>query len=148
MIARKEPGQAMAHAAESWGGGIPDWVEGLAREIDGTSNAKAARRVGYSPAVVNAIVRKIYRGNYSAVEQAVRGALMDATVTCPVLGPIKGHQCSANQRRKFSAVNPQAVRLYRACHGGHCEHSRVAGPDITPLPPAEAKDLSRKGDKA
>ena len=127
MIAQKNPGQAVknAKATSAWGIRPPDWILALAREIDATSNARAAKRIGYSSAVANSIVSHTYRGDYPAVEQAVRGALMDQTVDCPVVGEINADQCSANQRRKLNPTNPRNVRLWRACHHGGCPHSRV-----------------------
>ena len=63
-----------------------------------------------------------------AVEQAVRGALMDGTVECPGLAQeIAGHDCLEWQKRarKLRATSPLAVRMFRACRSG-CAHSRLS----------------------
>lgn len=125
-VGRKTAGQAVINATAAWGSPLPDWIDHLAREVDATSTAKAARRIKYSAPVVSSVLRNTYAGDTGAVEQAVRGALMNYTVACPVLGEITGVACSSHQRRKLVTANPTAVRLWRACHHGGCPHSRVA----------------------
>lgn len=114
---------ALTRATEAWGEALPDWVTVLAEECDATSQAATARRIGYSPAVVNTVLKAAYKGDVSAVEQAVKGALLDATVNCPVAGPLAAHVCLEYQRRPFKPTNAQRVKLYKTCHGG-CPHKR------------------------
>lgn len=114
---------ALDRARAAWGD-LPAWVEALARECDATNQARAAKRIGYSAAAVSQTLSATYKGDLSAVQRAVEGALMAATVACPVVGPLGTDQCQQNQRTPFSAANPLRIQLYRACRNG-CAHSRL-----------------------
>lgn len=116
---------AVSVAAAAWGDALPAWVHALAEACDRRTQAAVARDLGYSPAVVNRVLRAAYAGRYDTVEQAVTGALMAATVDCPVLGELPSHQCLEIQRRPFAATNAQRVRLYRACRS--CPNNRTRG---------------------
>ena len=120
---------ARSKVARAWGDDAPAWVRALADECDHSSQSKTAARIGYSPAVVNTVLARTYRGDYTAVEQAVKGALQAETVQCPVAGEIAAHQCSEFQRQPFSPTNSMRVRLFRACRSGcpHSRHTRRAG---------------------
>ena len=102
-------------ARAAWGATPPDWIDALARACDGASQGAVGKRLGISSAVVNQVLGKRYAGRMDRVEQRVRGELMSATVTCPVLGEISARDCLDHQRRKFSATNPVRVRLFTAC---------------------------------
>lgn len=101
-----------------------DWIDILAAECTRTSQKRAADLIGYSPAVVNQVLKGTYKGDMSAVEVAVKGALMHMTVDCPVIGTLPANRCLEYQRLPFAATNPQRVQLYRACRSG-CPHSRL-----------------------
>ena len=106
---------AITNAQESWGDELPDWIHVLAQECDHTSQKKVADRIGYSPTAVNTLLKNTYGAELGSIEQAVRGALLSATVECPVMGDLLANICLKNQRRPFAATNPQRVRLYSAC---------------------------------
>lgn len=110
----------------SWGKQAPEWVVLLAEQCDRASQKKVAEAIRYSSAVVNQVLKNSYKGDLTAVEKAVRGAYLHATVGCPVLGDLELHSCLQHQRQKFSATNSMRVRLYRACNGG-CPHARQKG---------------------
>ena len=114
----------LAVAREAWGDALPDWIDCLAREAIRTSGAAVAQRLGYSPAVVSDILRSKYRGAVGAVEQKVRGALMGATLICPVLDEIGRDRCLDEQKKKFSGTSAIRTRLFHACRNG-CAHSRL-----------------------
>jgi len=97
------------------GNDCPDWIMALADACDHESQKSVAERIGYSPAVVNTVLKGTYGAGLDAIELAVRGALLAETVECPVYGDLEGHRCLEYQRRKFAATNPVRVRLYRAC---------------------------------
>jgi hypothetical protein len=117
----------VSKAEAAYGGAAPDWVLALADEMSRTSGAAAARKVGYSQAVLSTIISGTYRGNRERVAETVRGALMGATVTCPVLGDIGRDRCLDEQRQPFRATSAMRARLYHACRA--CPHAhRVERP--------------------
>lgn len=116
---------AVDRAHEAWGE-PPDWVLILAGAADRGSLATAGREIGYSPSAISTVINRKYQGDLTAVEQAVRGRLMNATVACPVVGSIAADQCLHHQRAPYAAHNPQRITFYRACRGG-CPHSRIGG---------------------
>ena len=117
-------------AVAAWGDELPDWVRVLAEECDATSQKAAAARIGYSNTAVCNVLRRKYGkqvgfgGDLTAVEQAVRGALLSVTVACPVAGDLPAHVCLDYQRQPFRSTNAQRVRLYRACRNG-CQNKRT-----------------------
>lgn len=126
MSAARDALPAIDRARAAWGEALPDWVLVLAERCDASSQAKVAKEIGYSGAVVSHVLKAAYTGDMAKVEKAVRGAFLAATVDCPVLGDIGGNECLGHQRRKFAMTNHIRVALYRACHGG-CRHSQKGG---------------------
>lgn len=116
----------LAKAQAAWGADLPDWVEALAEEATRTSGAAAARRIGYSQAVVSHVFARSYTGDLARVADKVRGALMGSTVVCPVLGEIGRDRCLDEQRKPFSATSSIRSKLFRACRGS-CSHARKTG---------------------
>lgn len=119
-------GRFAAAAATAWGEAIPDWVTVLAEEVDRTTQTATARRLGYSSSVVSQTLARSYAGDLRSVEQAVRGALMGATVACPVLGEIGRDMCLEEQRMPAAPTSAMRMQLWRACRGG-CQHSKQRG---------------------
>lgn len=119
-------GLSLANAGESWGADLPDWVVTLAEMADKTSQAAAGRDIGYSGSVVNAVLKRSYKGDLEAVEKAVKGRFMRETVVCPVLGEIGAHICLDHQKRAQSFHSSSSLRVHiaRACRSG-CPHSRM-----------------------
>jgi len=113
----------LAKAKGAWGDKLP--VEALAFEANRTDSAKAAKRIGYSGAVLSHVFSNAYPGDMSRVEAKVRGALMSAVVTCPVVGEIGLDRCLDEQKMGLTGASALRARLYRACRGG-CPHSRIA----------------------
>jgi hypothetical protein len=114
---------ALERAETSWGDDLPDWVRVMAEQCDATNQKRVAGVISYSPAVVNTVLANNYKGDLVAVEQAVNGAYLSVTVTCPVLGELAAHTCLEKQRQPYAATNATRVRLYQNCHG-KCPHSR------------------------
>jgi hypothetical protein len=117
---------AKAHAA--WGSALPDWVEALAQEANRGTSAKAAQRIGYTGAVVSHVFSKNYPGDIARVEAKVRGALMSATVVCPVVGEIGLDRCLNEQKMGNTGASPIRARIFRKCRGigaAKCPHSRI-----------------------
>ncbi|HYW03585.1 MAG TPA: XRE family transcriptional regulator [Gammaproteobacteria bacterium] len=102
----------------------PLWVGRLRSECIRRSQARVARDLGYSAAVINQALKGTYRGDLTRLREVVEGRLMGATVDCPVLGDMPRDVCLDNQRRPFAATNPTRVQLYHACRSG-CPHSRL-----------------------
>jgi hypothetical protein len=112
------PDKNRVKALAAWGERAPDWVLALAAECDRTSQGRAARRLGISAAVVNQLLRGRYEGNVARMEERVRGELMRATCTCPVLGEISTRRCQDEQAAPFSVSSRLRVAIYRACRSG------------------------------
>lgn len=120
-------------ARAAWGDAIPDWVVALAEEATRTTAVNAARRIGYSGGLLTGVFGKKYNGDMGRVEAKVRGALMSAVVTCPVVGEIGLDRCLDEQKMGHTGASSIRAKLYRACRGG-CPHSRIA---------TEAADVER-----
>jgi hypothetical protein len=113
----------MSTAKTAWNGLMPEWLIVLATKCDSTSQAKTAKRIGFSPAVVSLVLKNKYCGNLNNVEKAVRLAFMPGTVVCPILGEISEADCVRHQSQPFAATSSMSVRLYKACR--QCEHNET-----------------------
>jgi hypothetical protein len=102
----------------AWGKAAPQWVLSLARICDRTSQARAAKAIGYSGPVVNQVLMNTYRGNLAAVQKAVEGAFQNAEVQCPVMGAIKANKCISEQRIPLRGTNAQRIAIWNACRDG------------------------------
>jgi hypothetical protein len=102
-----------------------EWMDVLRARTAETSQRKVAEELGVSAAMVNQVLKGSYTGNTDTLRTRVEGAYMDQCVACPVLGRLPVHECEENQKRPFTASNPQRVRLYRACRAG-CPHSKLS----------------------
>lgn len=117
---------AFDRAVVGWPQGVPDWVQVLAEHCDRASQAKVAKKLGYSAATVSLVLAGSYAGDLSKVELAVRGAFLAAVVDCPVLGDIPANDCLSHQRASFAPTNHVRVALYRSCHGA-CAYASAKG---------------------
>lgn len=115
----------VANAREAFGEALPDWVETLATEANRTSATAAAKRIGYSVAVVSAVCRGHYKGDLSAVEAKVRGVFMGEEVDCPALGEIGRDYCLDQQKMRHLGASALRTALYHKCRSGECPHSRL-----------------------
>lgn len=105
-------------AQGAWGPAIPDWVARLASECEATSQNAVAKRLGRSASLISTVLRAKYPGDMTAVEDIVRGALMSATIQCPVLGDLPTHICRLwrDRAKDFAGHNALRVTMFRACH--------------------------------
>ena len=101
-----------------------DWVAVLRKQCENRSQIAVAKELGYSPAVVNQVLKGSYKGNLTTVEMTVKGRFMNNVVECPVVGEIATHICLNHQKQPFASINPLRVQLYKACRAG-CPHSRL-----------------------
>lgn len=102
-------------AVTAWGAALPEWIRMMAEDCDASSMRKVALKIGVSPALVSLAIRNKHHSGLGYLESCWNKQI--TSVECPVLGAISGHECRQNQEKKFSSINPLAVRLYRACHG-------------------------------
>ncbi len=123
----KDGGTYMAKARERWGA-VPEWINALAEAADaevarGGNQGSLGKRIGMRADMISGAIGNKYAGNMTALEQIVRGKLMNATVSCPALViDLPRDQCIGYQQRKtFSAANPLMVLLSRTCPG--CQHN-------------------------
>lgn len=93
----------------------PHWIQVLRAQCQVTSQSQVARKLGYSVAVINLVLKGTYKGDLKKVEQKVRGAFMGETVGCPILGELEKNKCVEHQNAKYSSVNRLRVQLYRTC---------------------------------
>lgn len=115
----------------AWGDPLPDWIGELAKLADAEGLAGAASRIGYSRSAISNVLAGKYPGDLGRIKEMVRGALMSATVTCPVLGEIGRDRCLIEQREPFRATSAFRAQLYHACRGG-CPHSSLTSPKQEP----------------
>ncbi|MEO0034388.1 MAG: hypothetical protein RLZZ501_411 [Pseudomonadota bacterium] len=116
---------ALERARAAWGD-PPDWVEALAQACDDASQANVARLLGVSAALVSGVLRARYQGSMAAAEQRVRGVLLAATVSCPVVGELAADACLIHQRAPWAPHNPARIAFFRACRAG-CPHATLIG---------------------
>lgn len=108
-----------------WGEETPDWVAELASECDARGSQEAVgKAIGYSASVVNQVLQNKYKGALDKVAHAVRGALMGATVACPVAGTLRRDLCLKEQDMPLHSGDPGRADFWRACRSG-CPHSRL-----------------------
>lgn len=103
----------------------PAWLDVLGKTAARLGQPATAKLIGYSTAVVCAVLKGTYTGNLQRVEAAVNGALMGQSVDCPVIGELARNKCLDHQRAAFAATNPQRVQLWLTCPG--CTHNLSAG---------------------
>jgi hypothetical protein len=118
----------MQRACLTWGDQPPAWVMLLAGHVDKTgSQRKVASAIGYSAGTISQVISNTYKGDLSAVEKHVIGALEGTNVACPVLGEVRIDRCMQHQSRKAANItsNPMWVRLHRACPKCPNHHSRT-----------------------
>ena len=115
----------LANAREAWGDALPDWVEELAKFATATSGVMAAKRIGMSASLVSSICKARYTArDLAAVEARVRGALMNESVDCPVLGEIGRDYCLDEQKKRHVGSSAVRTALFHACRSA-CQHSRL-----------------------
>jgi len=114
-VGPKNGGTYLAKAQAAWMP-TPDWIVALARRADGTESLNAiGDKLGVSGGALSAVISHTYPGGYSRIEARVRGALMSATVTCPVEGEIARNRCADNQASKPSAASPARAQFPFRC---------------------------------
>ncbi|MBB4199095.1 hypothetical protein CCR94_16485 [Rhodoblastus sphagnicola] len=128
MASSKSRTNFVGNAERNWGAALPDWVRVLAEEANRSSGSEVARRLGYSPAVVTGVINGTYPGDMGTVEARVRGALMNETVDCPVLGELTRDRCLSEQKMRRIGSSSLRARISRACRSG-CPHSRLSKRD-------------------
>lgn len=112
-----------ADKAEAAWSPAPFWVRRLAEEADRIGQPATGRRIDYSAATVSQVISNTYRGDLRRVEQMVLGALMAATVNCPVKGEMARNVCLKWQDKPFATSSSDRARMYHACRSG-CPHSK------------------------
>lgn len=101
-----------------------NWLDVLAEQCLFTSQKKVSDKLQVSTALISQVLKGKYPGDLTRIEQLVKGAFMQYSVDCPVLGEIEKHKCLFHQAREFAATNPQRVMLHKACRSG-CPHSQL-----------------------
>ena len=128
-LGRAQGASAVDRARTHWGADLPAEVAALAAACDASTGKAVAATLGYSPALVSHVLANRYPGDMERVFEKIRGALMGATLECPVLGEIGRHRCLDEQRRPFAATNSIRARLYHACRACPNNRSTRGGAD-------------------
>lgn len=115
-------------AIAAHGENAPEWLIELAQLADREGLGGAEKRIGYSRSAISTVINGKYSGDVRRVEEMVRGALMAATVDCPVLGDIGRDRCLNEQEQPFRATSNFRVRLFHACRSG-CPHAGTKSPE-------------------
>ncbi|MBX3580799.1 MAG: transcriptional regulator [Rhizobiaceae bacterium] len=113
------------------GGDAEDWLLELAAFADQQGLAGAEKRIGYSRSAISNVLAGKYTGDTARVAEMVRGALMAATVECPILGEIGRDRCLQEQKEPFRATSRHRAQLFHACRGG-CPFSKLTTESETP----------------
>lgn len=92
-----------------------DWLEALRHACAESTQSAVAKRLGVTAGTVCQVLAGKYAANTSAVEERVRGALMQKTVECPQLGELSAKDCLDWQTKPFAATNSLRVRMFSAC---------------------------------
>ncbi len=93
----------------------PKWLTVLREQKMTKSLKQIANDIGYSTGAISAVLSLKYKGDLGKFEQAVKGAYMGETVSCPVLGELERNKCLQYQRQGYSNSNPLRIKLFRAC---------------------------------
>ncbi|MBK67899.1 MAG: transcriptional regulator [Rickettsiales bacterium] len=94
---------------------MSDWLNTLRKACDSASQRIVARKLGYSPTVVNLVLKQRYTGDIDAVKRAVLTRLEKKHIPCPIYGEITPEVCSSHQARPFCATSSIRVKLFKAC---------------------------------
>ncbi len=102
----------------AWGKDAPDWVQRLARECDASTQRAVGEKLVRSGSLISQVLNNSYLGDIDGVEDAVRGAYMDATVECPALGTLPTDECQSWRKKARGGVRTNAlrVRMINACN--------------------------------
>lgn len=118
----KNGGTYLVKAQSAWAPKAPDWIVALARCADGPDSLNAiGAKLGVSGGALSAVISHSYPGGYARIEVRVRGALMAATVNCPVEGEIARNRCADNQVSKPSSASPARAQFPFRCKT--CPHA-------------------------
>jgi hypothetical protein len=126
-----------------------NWLSALRAECDRTTQAAAARRIGVGDTTVSQVLSGNYAASTQRIERRVRGELMGAQCTCPVMGDVSTRVCQEVQERKpgkggTGIGNPQHAQAWFACRGqgrfakaGPCPHFNAGGRSPATTNPAQ-----------
>lgn len=105
-------------ARAAWGADLPDWIEALALECSRSSQAKVAKKLGYSGGLVSQVLNRKYPASLVTIEERFNGVFRDAVVDCPQLGILPVNECQDWRAKSgtFSVGNPQRTAMFRACN--------------------------------
>lgn len=117
--------RTFAEKARDAHGNVPDWVAELADYADAKRLKGAAEKLGCSTAVVSTVIANKYAGDVGRIEEMVRGAIMGATVDCPIKGDMTRDVCLSWQRKPYVLSSSARAEMYRACRSG-CPHSKLS----------------------
>lgn len=96
------------------------WLDLLRAEVQSSSMARAAARLGISRTAVSLCLSDKYGAKTDRIEQRVWDVL--GQVDCPFANEhISATTCRQHRERAAPLNNPMAMRLWRTCQ--HCPHN-------------------------
>lgn len=93
----------------------PDWLDILRKACAESSQSAVGKRLGLTGSTISQVLAGKYCASTDAVEERVRGVLMNKTVDCPQLGELSAKVCLDWQAKPFAATNPLRVRMFKSC---------------------------------
>ncbi len=103
-----------------------DRIALLRRACAETSQAAVARRLSVSPAIPCGVLKGTYTGDTEGFLAKVEEVYGSSTIDCPGMDEtLTLGQCAIFRKREFAAINPEWVRMYKACRA--CKHHGKGG---------------------
>lgn len=115
---RRERQQSCSHGRHK------DWFALLRAEVEKTSRAAVAKRMGVSRTAISLVMS----GNYGAATDKIAARVLEvfSRIDCPYLGKsISPAECAAHAGRAIPTSSPRAVRHWKACQS--CPHHPSQG---------------------
>ncbi len=99
-------------AKAAWGDGLPDWVEGLAKALDGLGSKKVGYKIGYNRTTLSRVINNSYPHDSFEIERSVKIGLME--LNCPLLGEdISDEDCESMSLKSFNFKTCRICPNYR-----------------------------------
>ncbi|KAB2888412.1 MAG: XRE family transcriptional regulator [Desulfobulbaceae bacterium] len=94
----------------------PVWIATLREAVDRDGYEAVGRKIKYSRAVIDGVLKGTYGASTDRVKARVEGAFAMAMVTCPVIGDaLNRSTCLQEQHRRLGGTSGLRERFKRTC---------------------------------